>query len=294
MALPARPAEPFAPSGALHLLRDAAELLGARTDLVSTIAAGYPRSLARRPAQLLRSAGATPDELDALLTAAGFSDLDDLRRHAARESGTRLAVRDRRVVAADAERPDGGDLERTLRLEQDNLAESLRLLQASGALELAARAVLASRHRWVFGDLRSRGHAQLFAADLQAALHHVSLIEPEAGAVGSALGDVGRADSLTVFCFRRYSRLTLRVAKLFAARGAVVVAVTDSDESPVCAHATHVLRVVTRSDSAAQSPTSAAAVGHALAGLVAAGAKGAARRIEECRATAAAMEWYET
>lgn len=279
----------------LHLLRDAAELLGGPSvALVDTMAVGYPRSLQRRPAQLLRSAHATPDDLDALLVAAGFADLDDVRRQAARENGTRLARHELRYTfrGDGVASRDRAGLERTLRREQENLADTLRSLQRAGALELAARAVLSSRRRWVFGDLKSRGYAHLFAADLTAALSQVALVDPTAAAVAAALGDAHHLDSLTVFCFRRYSRLTVRVAEQFAAQGATVVAVTDSDESPVSAYADHVLRVVTRSDTDAHSPTAVTAIGHALAALVAAGAKGAARRSRQGQDLALAMDWY--
>ncbi len=255
---------------------------------------GYPRSLERRPAQLLRAAGAAPSDLHRLLAAAGFADLDDLRRQASHEQGVRLAAPDlrftRRDDAGDAERPY---LEQTLDREQRNLTETVRAMQASGSLELAARAVLGSRRRWVFGDLKSRGYAQLLAADLSSSFRHVALLEPTADAVLAALGDAHRRDSLIVFCFRRYSRLTVRLAQRFAALGAQVVAVTDSADSPVVEHADHVLQVVTRSDTTAHSPTAVTAIGHALAALASAGAKGAARRAAGKRELAAEMDWYE-
>lgn len=291
---------PFAPSPALRLLQDAAALLGQRAgaaasaSLLGVIAEDYPRSLERRPAQLLRAAGASADQLDELLTAAGFAHFADLRRHAAREHGRPLAAPQLRFTyRGDGEGRDRAGLENTLRREQENLAETLRTLQSSGELELSARAILGSRRRWVFGDLKSRGYAQLFASDLTGALSRVSLVEPTAAAVLVAASDALPGDSLTVFCFRRYSRLTVRLARQFAELGATVIAVTDSEDSPVCAHATHTLRVVTRSDSPTHSPTAVTAIGHALATLTAAGAKGAARRIQQKRALAVAMDWYE-
>jgi DNA-binding MurR/RpiR family transcriptional regulator len=292
-----RAQRPFPPTSALHLLRQAADRLSsaATTTLVAALADDFPRSLERRPAQVLLAAGASADDLDRLLRAAGFADLDDVRRQAGSEHGVRLSAPDLRFThrGRDGIESDRTGLERTLRREQDNLAETLELLQRSGTLELAARDILTSRRRWVFGDLKSRGYAQLFAADLTSALGSVTLVEPSAAAVLAALSDAHRLDSLTVFCFRRYSRLTVRVAQHFAALGATVVAVTDSEQSPVCAHAAHTLRVITRSDAPTHSPTAVTAIGHALAAVSAAGAKGAAKRALRKRALAASMEWYE-
>jgi DNA-binding MurR/RpiR family transcriptional regulator len=280
----------------LQLLEQAADRLSSApaTALAAALADDFPRSLERRPAQVLLAAGASAEDLDRLLRAAGFADLEDVRRQAESEHGVRLSAPDLRFTyRGDGTGSDRTGLERTLRREQDNLAETLQTLQRSGSLELAARAILSSRRRWVLGDLKSRGYAQLFAADLTSALGSVTLVEPSAASVLAALSDMHRLDSLTVFCFRRYSRLTVRVAQHFADVGASVIAVTDSEDSPVCAYAAHTLRVITRSDSPAHSPTAVTAIGHALAALSAAGAKGAAKRALRKRALAASMEWYE-
>lgn len=298
---PVRTAIPYPPSPVLDMLRTAAGLLDERAQaLAEVISADFPRSLERRPAQLIRAAQARPDDLDRMLTAAGFADLADVRRQAAGEPGRRPRYRYRRPDEHhagrsddDFARADSNALEQALRREQDNLAQTLRALQGSGALELAAQAILSSRRRWVFGDLKSAGYAHLFAADLTAALNHVALIEPTAASVSAALGDAHRNDSLTVFCFRRYSRLSTRTVEQFHRLGVTVVLITDSGQCPVRDHADHLLQVLTRSDSAMHSPAAVTAVGHALAALSAAGAKGAARRARGRDAIAAAMDWYE-
>ncbi|WP_073391222.1 MurR/RpiR family transcriptional regulator [Jatrophihabitans endophyticus] len=281
----------YEPSPALTLLRGAAALLGDPADrLVDEIARDYPRSLARRPAQLVRAAKVAPDTLAELVRAAGFVDLDAVRAHAGRE---RSVPRPRRAVAGprrDAP-ADRTDLGLAMRREQAAVAASFDAVRSSGSLELAAGAILGSRRRWVFGDLRSRGFAQLFAGEVMAALGQVVLVDPTAAGVLAAVGDAQRRDSLTVFTFRRHSRLSVRLVAQFAARGTPVVAVTDDEHGAVADDATHVLRVADHDGG--HSPTAAVAVAHALATLVAAGAKGAARRAEQERAVAADLRWYE-
>ncbi|MDQ2958953.1 MAG: SIS domain-containing protein [Actinomycetota bacterium] len=282
---------PYPPSPVLRVLRDAAGLLDPRAaGLAEVIAEDYPRSLDRRPGQLLRSAGAEPPDLARLLTGAGFADLDDVRRQAARERARPLPGRERRP-AQRAETLVGP--QRILDLEQDSLARTIGSLQRSGALETAARSILTSRRRWIFGDLKSRGHAELFAAELGSALSQVSLIEATAAAVGSAIADANPHDSLTLFCFRRYSRLSVRLAERFDELGATVIAVTDSESSPVAGAADHLLRVITRDEVAQHSPTAVTATAHALATLAAAGAKGAARRARRSQELSEFMQWYE-
>ena len=286
---------PLAPTPVLDLLRTAGDLLGGRCgDVAGVIAAGYPDTLTRRAAHLLQQAGATSRDLDRLLAAAGLADYEDLRARAEREASRRLPTTTLRVTRRSADAaPDRSGLDHTLRREQDNLAATLLALQRGGALELAARDLLTARRRWVFGNLKSTGYAELFATDLSAALRDVTLVEPTGAAVLRALTDAHRNDAATVFCFRHYSRLTVQVAQEFHARGCTVVAVTDSPDSPVVRYADHVLLVTTRSDARTHSPTAVVATGHALATLAAAGAKGAARRARDTRDAAAALDWYE-
>lgn len=80
------------------------------------------------------------------------------------------------------------------------------------------------------------------------------------------------------------------MAREFHALGGTVVAITDGYDSPVCAYATHVLAVNTRSESRTHSPTAVTATGHLLASLAAAGyAKGAARRAQRRHALTRAL-----
>ncbi|MFD3337194.1 MurR/RpiR family transcriptional regulator [Streptomyces sp. NPDC058700] len=277
----ARTQRTLRPSSSLDLLRAAAAQCGrAAQRLVEVIAEGYPASLERRPGQLLRSAGASAADLDTLLAAAGFASTDDLRRLAERENNVRLATPDLRFTSREpnAEPHERAALRRMIAEEEANLHRTLADLQANGALELAASALLGARRRWVLGDLKSGGYASLLATDLTSSLRDVTLVHPATGAAVNAISDAHANDALVVFSFRNYSDLTVAVAREFHALGATVIALTDSYSSPVCAHATHVLAVDTRSESPHHSPTAVAATAHVLAALATAGAKGAARR----------------
>ena len=269
----------LAPTPVLAALKLAATFhgeVGAR--LYRVIATDFPESLQRRPAQLLAAAQATAEDLDRLLRDAGLTDTSELRRRAGKETNRRLVEPDLSLTNRDGDLGDRTMLRRVLSREQDNLADTLHALQSNGTFELASRAILGSRRRWVFGDLKSAGYASLFAVDLNSALRDVTLIQPTAAAAITALTDAHPADTLIAFSFRSYSVLTLRVAQEFHRVGGSVIALTDSYSSPICDFADHVVPINTRSESAMHSPTAVVAVGHVLASLAAAGAKGAARR----------------
>lgn len=287
----------LAPSPVTPALEDAAASLGAvGARLLAVLLADYPHGLRARPAQVLKAAGARAGDLDALLRGAGLADLDELRDRAAAETGTRLSAPNLRFTRRDEHGGGGGEsrpfLGRLLAREQENLAHTADNLQRSGAFELAAAAVLAGRRRYVVGDQKSAGYAALFASDLSAALPHVTLVAPSSKAVVDELADVRSTDVLIAYCFRRYSRLTLAVAREVRSVGGCVVGITDHPDGPMAQVSDHVLVVDTRSEAHTDSPTTVVAVGHSLAALASAGAKGAGRRRERRTALAHALDVY--
>lgn len=284
----------LAPTPVPLLLQMAARHAGpAGGRLCEVLSQDYPAALRRRTAQLLVEADATPEDLQEFLHAAGFTDIDELRSRAGRETDQRITAPDLYFTSREGESAARVSLRQVLSREQHNLAETLEALQARGVLETAAAALLAGRHRWVIGDMKSVGYASLLATDLGASLRDVTLIEPSAAGAITALTDAHPSDTLAAFSFQRYSRLTLQVAEQFKALGATVVAITDDYQSPITPFADHVLSVSTRSDATAHSPTTVAAVGHVLATLAGAGAKGATRRAARRAEVALALHCYQ-
>jgi DNA-binding MurR/RpiR family transcriptional regulator len=283
----------LAPTPVLVSLQMASEFCdSAEVRLFEVLSNGFPDSLQRRSAQLLADADATPEDLQRLLRAAGFTDMADLRHQVGKQLGRRLASPDLLFTSRVGYTGERASLRSVLRREQDNLAQTLGTFQVNGALEMAAAAILASRRRWVIGDMKSMGYAALFASDLSTALRDVNLISPTSAAAITALSDAHSTDSLTAFSFRNYSMFTLGVASEFHRLGGTIIAVTDDYASPICDVADHVLAVTTGSDSATHSPTAVTAVGHILASLSGAGAKGASRRSRRLHELAEAMQCY--
>lgn len=289
----------LAPTPLLEVLADAAAATPATRRLYAAIARGYPASLARRPAQLLRDADASPTDLALLVGGAGLADFGELRERAEAESGQRLPSPDLRLTARSGTGTGAGNdstrelLSRILEREHDNLQRTLEGVQASGALELAAEQLTAARRRFVTGGLKSGAYAALLAADLTASMPGVTLVPDTAAAAVDLLTDARAGDVLVAFCLRRYSRRTVALARGFKAAGGTVVAVTDAPGGPLAPHSDVPIVVATSSVSYADSPTAVAAVVHALATLATAGAKGARRRLDRRDQVVAELEIYE-
>lgn len=285
----------LAPTPALQLLADVAEQLGdAHRRLYREIAADYPAALAQRPSQLLRRADAAPHELQELLTAAGLGDYAELRMRAEREEDRSLPSPDVRYTARLAEHAGGRELlGRLISREEQNLGQVLESGQATGAFELAAGRIVAAKRRYVAGDLKSAAYASLLATELSQSMSNVTLVDGAAVQPLDVLCDVRPGDVLVAFCFRRYSRRTVTIAREFRAAGGTVIGVTDAPTSPLGAVSDLPVVVTTSSVSHADSPTAVAAAVHVMATLAAASAKGAGRRLERRTRLTAALQSYE-
>ncbi|WP_084614788.1 MurR/RpiR family transcriptional regulator [Nakamurella lactea] len=283
------------PTPALQLLADAADRLGdPQRRLYRAIAADYPASLAQRPSQLLRQAQAAPHELQDLLTAAGLGDYAELRVRAEREEDRSLPSPDIRYTARLAGRGAGRELlGRMIAREQQNLRLSLESGQATGAFDLAAGRIVAARRRFVTGDLKSAAYALMLSAELGQSMSNVVFVDGSSVRPLDVLCDVRSGDVLVAFCFRRYSRRTVTIAREFRAAGGAVIGLTDSADSPLGLVSDLPVVVSTGSVSHADSPTAVAAAVHVIATLATASAKGAGRRLERRNQLAATLQSYE-
>ncbi|MEU6854756.1 SIS domain-containing protein [Actinacidiphila alni] len=281
-------------SDPLALLSDAAQDLGeGEQALYDVLMAGYPHSVLRRHDVLLEQSGATRRDLHRLLTAAGFRDLAELQARVADKLNDELRSPAARFAARLSPAARAGLLPRMTVRESDNVATTLSELHDSGALSLAADALLAGRRRWVTGHRRSHAFAHLLATDLAAVLGQVALVGGPAGREIEALTDSGPQDVLVAFALRRYDSATLRLTGAFADLGATVIAITDDAGGPLAARADICLTAVTASTSYADSPTAVTAVAHALATLAAARSKAAGRRLARREQAVALLSAYD-
>lgn len=181
---------------------------------------------------------------------------------------------------------------RVIEQETRTLAEAFERVAADGSVAAAAALVVAARRRFVAGTGKSFAYASLLAVDLSAGLSNVTLVDGTLVRHLDVLADVRDTDVLVAVSLRRYRRETVALTERFAAAGGAVVAVTDTESSPLAAVAGQSIVVPTASASYADSPTAVAAVLHLLATLTTASAKGARRRLAERDRLARDLDLY--
>jgi DNA-binding MurR/RpiR family transcriptional regulator len=151
------------------------------------------------------------------------------------------------------------------------LAEHIRALRepdSVGRLEAAAAALSSARTVYCFG-LRSAFPASYMLDYVQALIGAASVLCDAAGGRGvDALRRIGPGDALFAISVAPYTRLTLEAAAYAKARGARIVALTDSLHGPLAALADAAVLVRTQTPSFFHSMTPAFAAVECLAALI--------------------------
>lgn len=115
------------------------------------------------------------------------------------------------------------------------------------ALAAAADALHRARRVHVVGIGGMHGFATYFAYVVRMALDDVRLADPTMGMAVDELATLAAGDAMVIAGVDPYGAETVRAADIAMARGATVVAITDSRASPLASRATHLLLAPTAS-----------------------------------------------
>jgi DNA-binding MurR/RpiR family transcriptional regulator len=155
---------------------------------------------------------------------------------------------------------------------------------ASGRLVAAAEVIASADHVFCLGQ-RSTFAISFIFHYVRSLFGSKSVLLDGPGGIGrDALRNIGREDVLLAVTANPYVRETVETARYVKTRGARVVAITDSDLSPLAAVADSAIVVGTETPSFFHTMTPAFAVAECLAALV------AARRGEETLSAIAESE----
>ncbi|MBT2569907.1 MurR/RpiR family transcriptional regulator [Planococcus sp. ISL-110] len=96
---------------------------------------------------------------------------------------------------------------------------------------------------YVTGNFFDYGIAHWFSSWLNQALDHTEMMYSSTDEYYTQLSKMGKGDLVIAFVFPRYTRIVIDTLKSAKSKGADVIVLTDSAESPALAYADHVLAV---------------------------------------------------
>jgi DNA-binding MurR/RpiR family transcriptional regulator len=221
-----------------------------------------------------RRAGVVPVTMTRLAQRLGYPGYDAIRAlHAERmrRAGPVFAGKAKALVER---RKHQGDTALAFELVEA-LARQIEALCAPSTLEQlkgAASGLGRARRIFAIGQRSSYPVAFHFAYVLGLAHPGVRLLDAPGATGPDALRDAGKGDALLAVSVRPYTRDTVETVDFAARQGLSIVAITDSELSPLCRSASASVLVPTASPSFFHTMAPAFAIAEMLASLVAAGA----------------------
>jgi DNA-binding MurR/RpiR family transcriptional regulator len=275
------------------------EVLGDRIDGLSPQLRRAARFLGRSPElvaihslrELAAKAGVTPATFVRLAQALGFAGYSELKR----ELVGRLIPAALSYVAKAEQLQNVGDptgiYDQVFAAQSANL-DATRRANSADVLRASAETLEQANRVWIVG-FRSLYPLSFY-------LHYVwgffrrdlFLAASPSGVLDNALFAIERGDAVVVMTMAPYSRDAVMAAEMAAKAGARVVALTDSDLSPLAAYADHVLVAATDTPSFFHSLTAANGVIEALLAVLA--NRGGAKALTAIRRTQERLQAMQT
>jgi len=171
----------------------------------------------------------------------GYSELQTLFRDAFSEStapSTSYAKRIRGLLESRRLKTDAGGIVRQLLLANQGAIEDLALHLDDRALKAAVALLHDADQIYLAGVRRSLAAATYFTYLLQHTSKRVHLVSGIGGTFAGQMRSIAKGDLLVAISFTPYARETRGCIRIAAARGAKILAITDSGMSPVARAAT--------------------------------------------------------
>lgn len=211
--------------------------------------------------ELAELAGVSNATISRFIRRLGYESYDAARRHARSEAqaGSPLFTQDTASNAGSHAEPS---LQSYLQRLQQQLGTTLANVSQE-QLHAIAKALLAARQVVYLGFRQNRNFAAYLRWQLLQVLPTAQQCLPGAGeTLGEYLATLNKNDMVVVFALRRSVPAVRRFAEQARARGAQVLAITDSLSEPI--RATWLLRAHTDSDSAFDNHASLMMLSHLI------------------------------
>lgn len=204
------------------------------------ITKNYDKAAFMTAAKLGNKVGVSESTVVRFATELGYDGYPELQKNLQEVVKNRLTSVQRMEVAG--ANVSGGDiLERSFASDIETI-KATREQTSREAFNASVEAINKARHIYVLGVRSSASLASFAAFYLNFVYDHVTLIEPTG--TGESFEQAFRINSEDVciaISFPRYSKQTINMLQFISDRGATVISVTDSENSPIANFATHLL-----------------------------------------------------
>jgi DNA-binding MurR/RpiR family transcriptional regulator len=222
----------------LERLRQARDDLTSRERTIANeLEAGYPHAGLEGATALAQKLGVSAATVVRLVSKLGYTGYPDLQRELRSEVEARLSTPLQRLNEAAAPSFRAGSAhdvpQQTFEAAMSALTRSFGAFDRHTLDRIAATIVETRGRVFILGQKKARAVALYLFAQLNLCRECVQLVSSDAGFDGDQLLDVNTTDILIVIDVRRYVKRTVDAAEFAAARGARLIVVSDSTQSPL-------------------------------------------------------------
>jgi len=162
----------------------------------------------------------------------GFSGFSEFKREIARQALKNFSTTKRLAESAENLESRGNVFARILKGDIENI-RTLTTKISDQLFEEAVNKLCSARSIYILGLRSSYALAFYLAFDLKFFLNQVILIKPGIGDIPEQVLGVRQNDVLVVISFRRYTRESFTIAEKIKKKGTSVIAITNSELSPI-------------------------------------------------------------
>jgi len=182
--------------------------------------------------QIAKTANVSEATVTRFLTNLGFSGFSEFKREIARQVLESFSTTQRLAESAEDLKARGNVFSEILQGDIENI-KTLTATISDQLFEQAVNELCSARSIYVLGLRSSYALAFYLTFDLRFFLDRVILIKPGIGDMPEQVLGVTKDDVLVVISFRRYTRESFNIAEKIKKRAGSVIALTNSELSPV-------------------------------------------------------------
>ena len=182
--------------------------------------------------QIAKKANVSEATVTRFVNSLGFSGFSEFKREMAQQALKDFSTTRRLTESVDSLESRSNVLSGILQGDIENIGTLMSKI-SNKLFEDAVDILCSARSIYVLGLRSSYALAFYIAFDLRFFLNRVMLIKPGIGDIPEQVIGAGEGDALVVISFRRYTRDSFTIAQRIKNKGVSLIAITNSELSPI-------------------------------------------------------------